>query len=98
MSIEEQKAALYEQADRLRVMDAEMANAANGVYDGNICGQAGYANQYCNRPSTVELIEKEVLGHQHQAKRIAKLAELRDLLIKHPELARILELKRELGL
>lgn len=63
--------------------------------------QATVAGVYSDKPyrpaSTLERIEKELSAHAEESRRVVKLEALRQLLEAHPEVARILELKAELG-
>lgn len=64
-------------------------------------GRADAVNECSDKPyrppSTLERIEKEISSHQHEGKRVIKLHELQFLLKENPHVARILELKAELG-
>lgn len=93
-----EKEYLFHQARQAQEANCQTAGQASG----GIVGGLYTANECCDTPyrppSTRERIEKEIVAHQHEAKRIAQLTELWNLLIKYPDVARILELKAELGL
>ncbi len=101
----------HEQARRFENQLAEKEAALNAHVHtcGNIQSVA-VAEQYCDdpcakpyrTPTVLERIEKELSHHEHERERgilrSQGLSELASLLRAHPEVARILELKAELGL
>ncbi len=80
--------------------------STSGVHTCGNIQSAAVAEQYCDdpcanpyRPPTVlERIEKELSAHAQESRRVVKLEALHQLLAANPDVARILELKAELGL
>jgi hypothetical protein len=87
-----EKQALYEEAERLQ---GRAAGYQTTQPMGMECGEMN-AKPY-RPPSILERIGKELNAHQQESRRVVKLEALRQLLEAHPEVARILELKAELG-
>lgn len=90
---EDQKAQLYAEAERIQTKTAQRDMSLGQVG----CNTTPAVDYDYRPPSLQAQLEKRVAHAQQEVRRAAKSAELIGLLDNHPEVARILDLVRELG-